>query len=47
MNVAVTDFAASMVAVQLFPLGVHGPVHPLSTHPGLAPAVSVTTVPPG
>jgi hypothetical protein len=43
-NVAVTDFAASMVTAQ-FPVPLHAPLQPVNVEPAAAVAVSVTEVP--
>jgi hypothetical protein len=44
VNVAVTDFAAFIVTVQVAPETLSHPLHPPKREPALAPAVSVTTV---
>ena len=43
LNVAVTDFAESIVTVHV-PVPVHAPDHPANEEPVAAAAVSVTTV---
>jgi hypothetical protein len=44
LNVAVADFAASMVTAQL-PVPLHAPLQPVNVEPAAAVAVSVTEVP--